>query len=162
VVRNKKGVLAMAGVTHRTSAALLAGAVSVLVVIVASPTARADHIRPAALCNEKFNGDFEYRLSLPINSRRTGLQLGRVAISVDQLAGQRRRVCAVTVRSFHERRRFTSIKIKRSGDSKWRKDASYVYRRYAGPVVRSNPNGSCVEFVGRIDGGVPVKSSYCY
>jgi hypothetical protein len=32
----------------------------------------------------------------------------------------------------------------------------------AGPVVRSNPNGSCVEFVGRIDGGVPVKSSYCY
>ena len=152
----------MADLTHRSGAVLTAGAVALLAIIAAVPTARANHDDPAALCNGKFRGHFEYRWSLPINSRRTGVQLGRVAISADQLVGQRRRVCAVTIRRFHKRRRFTSIKIKRSGDAKWRKNASYLYRRYAGPVVRSNPDGTCVEFVGRIAGGVPVKSSYCY
>jgi hypothetical protein len=147
---------------RRSCAALAAGALAVLAVVAASPPAHADHNNPTALCNEKFKGDFDHRFSLPIKSRRTGVPLGRVAISAQQTGSQRRRVCAVTVRRFHKRRRFTSIKIRRSGDSKWRKDASYVYRRYAGPVVRSNPNGTCVEFVGRIAGGVPVKSSYCY
>jgi hypothetical protein len=85
-----------------------------------------------------------------------------VAISVDEIDRNLRRVCAVTVRRFHKRQRFTSIKIKRQNESKWRKDASYVYTQHAGPVVRSNPQGWCVNFVGRIDGGVPVDSSYCW
>jgi hypothetical protein len=150
----------MAGL--KLCAASTAGAVAVLAVMAAAPIARADHVNPTALCNKQFKGDFDHRFSLPIKSRRTGRRLGRVAISARQMSGQRRRVCAVTVRRFHKHRRFTSIKIRRRGDARWRKDASYVYRRYAGPVVRSNPNGTCVEFVGRIDGGVPVKSSYCY
>jgi hypothetical protein len=152
----------MADFKRRSNVALAAGAVTLLAVVAASPVARADHDNPSALCNEKFNGDFEHRFSLPITSRRTGARIGRVAISAHQLAGQRRRVCAVTVRRFHKRRRFTSIKIRQRNDSRWRRDASTVYRRYAGPVVRRNPNGTCVEFVGRIEGGVPVKSSYCY
>jgi hypothetical protein len=159
---NQKGEHQMAEFTRQGSAVLAAGAVALLGVMAAPPAAGADHDNPAALCNKKFKGDFEHRFSRPIKSRRTGGVLGWVAISAHQGVSGHRRVCAVTLRRFHKRKRFTSIKIKRTGESKWRKDASYVYRRYAGPVVRSNPNGTCVEFVGRIAGGVPVESLYCY
>jgi hypothetical protein len=147
---------------HRALAA--AGALLVLaLVLTAAPPARADHNNPAALCNEKFKGEFDYRWSLPIKSRRTGKRIGRVAISVQEVRyREMRRVCAVTLRRYHKRRRFTSIKIKGQNESKWRKDASYVYKRYAGPVVRRNPQGYCVNFVGRIRGGVPVNNSYCW
>lgn len=152
----------MPNIRYRRSASVAAGALALMLAAVA-PTARANHVKPAELCSKKFNAAFDYYWSLPIKSRRTGARIGSVAISVRRYEHNRfRRVCAVTMRRYHKRRRFTSIKIKRQNETKWRKDASYVYRRYAGPVVRINPRGECVNFVGRIAGGVPVDSSYCW
>ena len=147
----------------RSSAIVAVTALLALVVLaVAAPSARADHDDPAALCRKEFKRDFDYYWSLPIKSRRNGALLGRVAISVESINSSLRRVCAVTLRRYHAHRRFTSIKIKRQNETRWRKDASYVYREYAGPVVRINPRGECAQFVGRIDGGVPVDSAYCW
>ena len=57
----------------------------------------------------------------------------------------------MTIRKYRGTPRFTSVKAKNLyRDRTWRKDASSVYRKYAGPVLRRVIPGDCVKVVGQI------------
>jgi hypothetical protein len=116
------------------------------------------------LCNEKFGGPpFAPASSEPRRNYRIVTPRGRILGWVVS-AGQNhprlgRRICAVTIRKYRKHRQFTSVKEKNFYyGRKWRKDASHVYRKYAGPIVLRINQGDCVKVVGQIgrykrDGG---------
>jgi hypothetical protein len=116
-----------------------------------APVAQAHHINGERLCERKYDMSFKHWASDPIAGGA-----GRLSYNYKfDWIGRRIRLCVVTIRANHNRRRYTAVRIKAVDAGKWRRDASRDYRLFAGPVVRAlwshriHPNPSRKRLRGR-------------
>lgn len=147
---------------------VLGAAMAGIAVAALPPSALAEGEHAEKLCNKKakqpaHEDDFTHISSWPIKSRRTGKRIGRVHFLTQEIVYRKqRRVCAVTLRRFRKHQRFTSISLQHQGRKKRKTDASYVYKKYAGPIIMGNRQGYCVTIVGRIGDSRAAKRTYCW
>lgn len=148
----------------RVSATAVTALAAVAMATVPATAHAGPGINAVKLCNTEFGGPpFHVSSSAPRRNYRIvtprGRILGWVVTASQHHPRLGKRFCAVTIRKYRRKQRFTSVKAKNLyRDRKWRKDASYVYRKYAGPIVRRVKPGDCVKVVGQIgrykrDGG---------
>ena len=146
------------------SALALAGAVSALV---AAPAALANHESVKELCGRNYTAD---RQHVGIRRNVTGRLLGRLVLVKNRRS---RTYCAVVILRRHNRKRFASVKISRTGpngtctvggnDCSSKRDAGR-FRRHAGPLAMTKRDRGCIMASGFIGGaqiGLMLRAGNC-
>jgi hypothetical protein len=135
--------------------------------VVATPAAVAHHDSLKELCGRAYTAN---RQHVGIHKNVTGRLLGRLVLAKHRRS---RTFCAVVIRRHHERKRFTSVKLSRTGpdgtctiggtDCSSKKQARRL-KRYAGPLYMTKRDGGCVMATGFIAGariGLSLHAGNC-
>ena len=142
----------------------LVGAVTALV---ATPAAQANHESVKELCGRNYTVD---RQHVGIRKNVTGRLLGRLVLVKNRRS---RTYCAVVILRRHNRKRFASVKISRTGpngtctvggdDCASKRDAGR-FRRHAGPLAMTKRDRGCIMasgFIGGAEIGLMLRAGNC-